>query len=1583
MPEPWEEFAAAKTSTEEGPWKDFTPPEEPWKQFQSEPTVNGVTAKQGIDTTRAVLDAFTGPTSLAFANQVMDDAQQPQPDLLSGQPTITSTPTFGGELKDALLDATSKGTYEHIRKAGSIAYEALRRPLSGVMGPTESERIEKSVPFGKDAAGNPVYEFKPLGNRLDREGGLFTPFAEVKPLAAKEGDSAAAASGKAVFNTIAGLENSFLSPAGVALPIGSQVQSLGRVGAGLFGADMLAQAPGQLERMFTGGNTQEKIEGGLGLLSSLLLGRAAIKEAVKGHTPSIEETRAATEAGMKALAPDQTLLTREQPHSQVTDTSIIDGLVETKNIIRQQFDQHPPEVQSVANKILDEIDSQLGEFSTKDVTESQKRIAEKKAAEPVEAPPADAPTSSVPLKAPTTPPGSEPPPLPETVPSVEVTKVEPVVEASAASVVDVDPASPEFIKASTTLNKFRGIAEAAAEKAGALSAEDAVSDAILGSTDTSGKLNIQGSLAAKIARGEIKLEDAKKVLIAAAENQARNQLAKENTVKRGGGKVESLDAPVGEGETPLGESIIAPEKTRAFDSDAQAVLDQAELTPAERRIVDAVKGGQYESVAEAARDLGITEQAAGQSFNSALQKLKSMGPGAASAYETLAHYEIRKFGERFTESKDIEQDIRDNTGNKYYEPIPNRVTAEEATKIIDTRGVDESTSLIRDEKNDLTPAVRSTMGQLVIKKLNEQYKALKETDPAAASKVLDKAVDLAEWQMEYGTRLGQGVQSFAMWSRLTPEGKLRTYVKAVEKARTRVEKETDGGVKKVAKAAKEISEADVSKEKQDAIDKEADRIAKQLSDTPEFGKKPILDKAKELIQKHLNKEVDGFQEKIIELGAKEETAASIDRMAAENRKRISKIDREKRIEALRNRLLKEKNPLGKKLKKSTVEKIMDLADDGLLKDEAVWDAVSKDLGLPDFSPETAKEIARLSAEVDTAAEGIPRNEAMARLTNFMASKKGFASGDLPMAIYYGNILSGYNTHIVNALDTGLNVMSELGTMALSNPKAIPSIVRGVVRGLGEGKADALLALSEGRRVVDGKYAETPGLLEASEFGKKGGVPIQTKTLLGKTLKAAAESKIAYPLNAYKYVGRLMSASDTIFYRAAEEAKSSVLAYKEAVAKGVEKAELRAEADKMLGYDRIDEFREQAKAEGFTGTKADARATELMQQSRPENLREEAGDFAGVATYNHAPEGLLGYFSNKLSEMTTRVPPLKLIVPFTRIVANVTNRGLDWTPYGYKRALAGRGLFTEGLGEGPMLGDARTAMLAKATAGTVGLAALAVLNQIGAVQVHGGGPSDPERKRQLKAAGWKPYTLQIGDTYLSYAPTPMGLGVSALGNFLDANRYHELGQKDLATRTAYAVSRLGSTVFNQSFLAGLSNVFEALSSDSPGKQISSMKRILTSAATGFTVPNLAKDINRIFDPNFRDSDSIAEDLVRDIPVARLALRPSLNAYGDPVEQPSNRFVSFKKSSPEWRIVVNKNLRIPVADETTFTTPEAGYEYQKLAGQGMKDFVKNRLPALQGMTADQAQEAITSASGQIFQRARAQVRSKFPNSLKQRK
>lgn len=504
-------------------------------------------------------------------------------------------------------------------------------------------------------------------------------------------------------------------------------------------------------------------------------------------------------------------------------------------------------------------------------------------------------------------------------------------------------------------------------------------------------------------------------------------------------------------------------------------------------------------------------------------------------------------------------------------------------------------------------------------------------------------------------------------------------------------------------------------------------------------------------------------------------------------------------------------------------------------------------------------------------------------------------------------------------------------------------------------------------------------MEVAKFGTIGGVPIDTSTKKGQIAKYIAESKIATPLNYYKYVGRALAAADAFAFRGAKEGKAAQIAYKIATQEGKKGQELTDRMDEILGLNKMPNLLAQAKAEGFEGTQATARAVELREQLRDSGISDASSEFASEATYNHKPHGALGVVANGIESVSNTLLPLKLFVPFTRIVANVTNRSLNYTPYGYKRAFMG---YT---GEDAPIGDAKSMALARANIGTTALGVLAVLAAQGLIEINGAGPSDDEKRKQLQSAGWKPYSIRVGDNYINYLYTPIGLGLSVIGNMIDSQKYNELGNKDAATRAVYALGRIGSTVASQSFISGLSTLFRVLS-ESPSDSIGAIKSTISGTTSSFTTPTLVRDLNRLFDNRLYQSNSIAGDFIKNTPFAGLTLKPSLNALGDPVELPRQRFYTTLKDDPAWRMVAEKNLRISVPSKATAKEPGSPeplsstqyYHYLQESGKELKDYMKKNLSKLQAMDQEKAQETLDDQAQRIRKRILPKIRrEKYDN------
>ncbi|NTU49312.1 MAG: transglycosylase SLT domain-containing protein [Desulfobulbaceae bacterium] len=699
---------------------------------------------------------------------------------------------------------------------------------------------------------------------------------------------------------------------------------------------------------------------------------------------------------------------------------------------------------------------------------------------------------------------------------------------------------------------------------------------------------------------------------------------------------------------------------------------------------------------------------------------------------------------------------------------------------------------------------------------------------------------------------------------------------------------------------------------------------------------------------------------------------------------VGKGDKEQKSRKLKD-LLRQRNRVARKIR-PLFERIVEASELGVFGKQEFYDIVGPKLGLPEYSEDVARRLMELTEAVQLAPEGIPQEKAIAELHRFIAKHVGFGVQDLPLGIYYGNILSGYMTHTVNIADTFANVVSEVNNLAISNPKAAAFVYAQFIRGFNEGRYDAVLAWSEGRRLSDGKWYEGARFMDIAEFGKKGGVPIIKKSALSRYVKVLAESKAATPLNMWKYVTRLLTAEDALMWRPAHEARAALLAFKLAEEQGLKGSALIDRASSILNLRDITPYVDQAKREGFAGQEAMARAVELRDMLRPAILNEDAKEWAGDATYNHTPRGLLGLVAKQTQILTNKIPPLKFLVPFTQIVANVTNRGLNWTPYGFKRAYYGH-FFGD-----PLNAEQRQAMLVRATVGTSALVGVAALNALGAIVLHGHGPEDDKERYQMMNGGWIPYSVEIDGKYISYANTPIGLGLAVLGNAIDMQRYGTGDDESTGNRLAMAVLMIGNTVFSQSFLSGLSGFFEALTSDNPGQAMAAWKSLVSRTVSGLSTPNALRDTYRFFDPKAYRASSFMEAIVKNTPFAASAgLKPALNALGQPIyplgagatAAQRNRFFGVKSGDPVWRYVMDSGIRISVPSATTEIdlqndirmTPDQYYEYHKEQGQDLYRYIEQNLSRLKEMEKEDAEEVVNNYGKRNRKRILSRMRREF--------
>jgi len=303
--------------------------------------------------------------------------------------------------------------------------------------------------------------------------------------------------------------------------------------------------------------------------------------------------------------------------------------------------------------------------------------------------------------------------------------------------------------------------------------------------------------------------------------------------------------------------------------------------------------------------------------------------------------------------------------------------------------------------------------------------------------------------------------------------------------------------------------------------------------------------------------------------------------------------------------------------------------------------------IPELTPEDQRNIlAEAKAIQRLPADSLQRREAVLRLLDQLHRRKGFEWWELPLGFWYANTLSGPTTHAKNILGNSLNLGMEAGLQTMLKPTNLPIILESLGRSLSVGTAEAWSILKTGHDT-------------SSRHGDKFELRRNALELQNGTL-----DKVLLP---WKLVGRFLRAEDAVFFNAGQELRAAILSKR---ANG----ESTATARKAMGWtpEARAKAEAQATAEGLTGLNLQRRTNEIIEQGRPGEVMNPARDFGYDVTFNNEPYGVLGAFTSAINRGFDAAPVLKpFILPFTRIVANVSNSSLNWTPVGNYRALRGQ------------------------------------------------------------------------------------------------------------------------------------------------------------------------------------------------------------------------------------------------------------------------------------------------------------------------
>lgn len=160
------------------------------------------------------------------------------------------------------------------------------------------------------------------------------------------------------------------------------------------------------------------------------------------------------------------------------------------------------------------------------------------------------------------------------------------------------------------------------------------------------------------------------------------------------------------------------------------------------------------------------------------------------------------------------------------------------------------------------------------------------------------------------------------------------------------------------------------------------------------------------------------------------------------------------------------------------------------------------------------------------------------------------------------------------------------------------------------------------------------------------------------------------------------------------------------------------------------------------------------------------------------------------------------------------------------------------------------------------------------QVSGAGDPDPNKKRVQLAAGWQPYSVKIGDKWVSYQRLqPVGTLVGAAADVANLWEHFTPEESDKVPKMLSVA--FANAVTNQTFLQGMTNVVNALSEPQRFGP-----RLMQNLAAS-TVPGIISETASMQDPYVREINSVMDAVKNRIPGLRDDLLPGRDVFGDQI------------------------------------------------------------------------------------------------------
>jgi hypothetical protein len=496
-----------------------------------------------------------------------------------------------------------------------------------------------------------------------------------------------------------------------------------------------------------------------------------------------------------------------------------------------------------------------------------------------------------------------------------------------------------------------------------------------------------------------------------------------------------------------------------------------------------------------------------------------------------------------------------------------------------------------------------------------------------------------------------------------------------------------------------------------------------------------------------------------------------------------------------------------------------------------------------------------------------------KIGRFVKDANKATTKDQLYEVWINGLLSSPTTHMVNILSNTIVAALTVGERKIASaigPNIPPGETSAQLKGLVDGARDGFRLAWNALKT--GEPTDPMQKVEAEKF--------RAVTSENLNIAGPAGRFADFMGEAIRVPGRLLTAGDEYFKSVGYRMELYAQAYRQAFNEGL---------------------RDEAVAK---------RVVEII-ENPPENIKQAAIDASRYQTFTNQ----LGKTGKAVEQVRNNIPYARVVMPFVRTPVNVMSYAFERTPLAPLSSS-----FREEIAAG---GARRDLALGKLIAGSMAMAVSADLVLSGSIT--GAGPTNPKMRNIMRATGWQPYSIKVGDKYYAYNRLdPVGalLGLSAdVTEIIGQTTEAEAAQ--IATAAALSVAQ---NMASKTYMSGVTDFFDAFFSASLDPESSNYK--LTSylqRMAASVVPASVANIERFLSPEMSATYGFLDRVKSRIPGYSDDLPPRRNIFGEPVVLEGG--IGPDIMSPIYTSTVKDD---PVADEMVRQQVAVGMPRRQIQG-----------------------------------------------------